>query len=75
MTYQHITIKRIPVALELAMDDGHNAEVSREEDLARAAPALAEALRDMVRAQESGTMYASICNNARAALAKAGVHL
>ena len=49
MTYQHITIKRIPVALDLAMSDTHNAAVQREERLAHAAPELLVALRALLQ--------------------------
>lgn len=49
MTYNHITIKRIPVAFELAMDDNHEAAVRREERLANAAPELLIALRALLQ--------------------------
>lgn len=49
MTYNHITIKRIPVALKLAMDDNHEAAVRREERLANAAPELLIALRALLQ--------------------------
>ena len=54
MTYQHITIKRIPVALDLAMSDTHNAKVQREERLAKAAPALLAVLTRILYAHDTG---------------------
>lgn len=44
MTFKHITIRRIPVSLDIAMDNAHNAEVMAEERLALAAPDLLKAL-------------------------------
>ena len=69
MTYKHITINRIPVALELAMDDNHNAAVQREERLANTAPELLECLLDVLDAD--GDLYAMDFNRYRAAIEKA----
>jgi hypothetical protein len=68
MAYLHITIKRIPVALELAMDDKHNAMVQREERLAKAAPELLAALRALLEdAIELGIYEGNMSGSAVAA--------
>lgn len=73
MTYQHIRIQRIPVALGLAMSDAHNAEVQREERLAQSATALFRALQrahDETRARYAvlGLPYPDWVDDARSAL-------
>lgn len=45
--FKHITIRRIPVDLALAMNDAHNADVMAEERLALAAPDMLKALIDL----------------------------
>lgn len=57
MNYKHITIKRIPVPLALAMDDKHEASVQIEERIARAAPELLSALQGLVAELERTSYY------------------
>jgi len=71
MTYTKINIEPIPVPLDIALSDEHEAVLNAEYALAYAAPALLTALRDCIDALAILDPAAWSLTQARAAYAEA----